>query len=272
MNNEQDHIEASHAKLFWKSLTPFLLMIMMMGLLFYLNATKLIAYTTWGIFPREWSGLKGILLAPWVHGSIEHLGNNAFPLLVLGTTLLYYYQKLGLKVLVIMYFLTGLLVWLSARESYHIGASGLIYALAGFLFLSGILRREKSLIAVSLLVTFLYGSLFWGIFPVRENVSWESHFWGGIVGFVLAWYYRKEGPQRKRYDWELEEDENPEDEKHLNSITEINQTRSNPLNKPSENRSNTLAPKQRLIIKYEYKKNKQSEQNANDGKPFSKKN
>jgi membrane associated rhomboid family serine protease len=168
--------------------------------------------------------------------------NNSLPILILGTALFYFYGKLGLKVSVILYFLCGILLWLSARPSYHIGASGLIYAFAGFLFMSGILRREKRLIAISLLVAFLYGSLFWGIFPIKEGISWEGHLWGGIAGFVIAYYYRKEGPQRKKFEWELEEEEHEEDEF--------------PIWKEAVKPHNTFTnkPKNRIVIHYDYKK------------------
>jgi len=233
---------------FYFSAMPFIIFVGVMVFLYWLNQAQNLGYSSWGVYPRELYGLKGILLAPFVHGSVEHLFNNSFPILILGTALLYYYGRLGIKVFAIMYFLTGFLVWISARESYHIGASGMVYALAGFLFLSGLLRKEKKLMALSLLVTFMYGSLFWGIFPVKERVSWESHFWGGIVGFVIAWYYRKEGPQRIKFDWEHDEDE--EDPQfqwdHLkDDKSENKQTRN--LNQPSK-------PTNRIVIKYDYKK------------------
>lgn len=238
----------SPKKRFYLSAIPFIVFVGVMVLLFLLNQYQNLGYSSWGVFPRELFGLKGILLAPLVHGSTEHLFNNSFPILILGTALLYYYGRLGIKVFVIIYLLTGLLVWLSARESYHIGASGLVYALAGFLFLSGLLRKEKKLMALSLLVTFMYGSLFWGIFPVKEHVSWESHFWGGVVGFVIAWYYRREGPQRIKYDWEHEEDEkDPQFEwEHLkDGQSTINTT---------QDQKSPAKPESRVVIKYDYKK------------------
>lgn len=101
---------------------------------------------------------------------------------------------------------TGFWVWLAARKEAHIGASGLIYGLVCFLFLSGILRKDTRLLAVSLLVTFLYGSLVWGILPVDQSISWESHLFGSIAGFFCAIYYRKLGPQRPKAQWEIEEE------------------------------------------------------------------
>jgi membrane associated rhomboid family serine protease len=244
--NAEDQ-KASNRTRFWLSLLPFIAMVFIMSILFLLDENGTINYTQYGILPRKWSGLKGILFAPWIHGSLEHLGNNSIPLLVLGTTLLYYYKGLGVKAGIIMYFLSGLLVWLSAQEAYHIGASGFIYALAGFIFLSGILRRERSLIAISLLVSFLYGSMFWGIFPVKVNVSWEGHLWGGIVGFTLAWYYRKEGPQRKPFYWELEEEDTMGDSEIIDELPSATQE-----NIPASDHEDKPSP--RIIVKYTLKK------------------
>lgn len=158
-----------------------------------------------GIQPGHWEGLLGILTTPLVHGSVEHLLNNSAPLLVLGWTLFYFYSSIALRALIFIQLFSGFWVWLFARPSVHIGASGLVYGLAAFIFLSGILRNERRLISISLLVAFLYGSMFWGVFPIRAGVSWESHLWGGIAGAILAVYYRKEGPQRPLYEWEREE-------------------------------------------------------------------
>lgn len=225
------------------SLIPWVVFVLIMASAYFLNASYNLNYSSFGIYPREFYGLKGILFSPFIHGSIEHLGNNTLPILILGTAILYFYGRLGMKVIVVMYLLTGILVWLSARESYHIGASGLIYAFAGFLFMSGILRKAKNLVALSLLVAFLYGGLFWGIFPVKEHISWESHLWGGVVGVVIAWYYRKEGPQRKRYTWEDEED----DDELLDTEYQIE----------SRPKKVQQRPPQRLVIKYDFKEKKE---------------
>ena len=240
---------------FYYSVFPFLLFVVLMVSLFFLNEKYDLDYTSLGILPRTIEGLKGIIFSPFIHGSTEHLFNNSIPILILGTALLYYYGKLGIKVFTIMYLLTGLLVWISARESHHIGASGIVYTLASFLFLSGLLRKERKLIALSLLVTFMYGSLFWGIFPVKEHISFESHFWGGIVGFVIAYYYRNEGPQRIRFDWEdeVDDDENEEFEwEHLKKSPNNTPTQ---IKKADSNFSKDK-PVKRIIIKYDYKKNK----------------
>jgi membrane associated rhomboid family serine protease len=165
-----------------------------------------------GIYPRDASGMTGILFAPLVHGSLSHLFSNSGPLLILGSTVFYFYKPVTFRVIFHSWFTTGIIVWLSGREAYHIGASGLIYAMASFLFFSGFIRRSLELIAISFIVVFLYGGMIWGILPLREGVSWESHLMGGIVGLVLAVLYRRHGPQRKRYKWEEEDEEDEEDE------------------------------------------------------------
>ncbi len=160
-----------------------------------------------GIYPRHVPGLPGIIFAPMIHGSLAHLFSNSGPVLVLGTTVFYFYSPVAFRVVFLSWVATGILVWLAGREAYHIGASGLIYAMASFLFFSGFIRKSIELIAISLIVVFLYGSMIWGIFPLVEGVSWESHLAGAVAGFVLAVFYRHHGPQRKRYKWEDEEDE-----------------------------------------------------------------
>ena len=232
------------SRLFYSAF-PWIAFLIIMWILYFANQQYHYHYEEYGVYPREIFGLRGILFSPFIHGSFEHLLNNSLPLLILGTALFYFYGKLGVKVASILYLLSGLLVWLSARESYHIGASGLIYAFAGFLFMSGILRREKSLIALSLLVAFLYGSLFWGIFPVKESVSWEGHLWGGVAGFVLAYYYRNEGPQRKKFDWELEDEEEEDDYAPWKQ--------NNTQQTFQKKRTFKALPKQRIVIKYDYK-------------------
>jgi membrane associated rhomboid family serine protease len=130
--------------------------------------------------------------------------------------LFYFYRVIAWPVLLYSWFLTGFWVWLFAREdSIHIGASGVIYSLAVFLFLSGIIRRESRLMAITLLTAFLYGGMVWGVFPQffpKQPISWESHLMGILAGVILAIYYRKSGPQRKVYDWEEEEGDDIADE------------------------------------------------------------
>ena len=176
-------------------------------------------FSSLGIYPQRLSGLIGIITGPLVHGDIKHLFANSIPLLVLGSSLFFFYKEIAVKVFILIYIITGFSVWAGARDAYHIGISGVVYGLASFLFFSGIIRRDLKLLAITLFVTFLYGSMIWGIFPElfpERNISWESHFWGLVTGLLLAVYFRKLGPQKKKYDWEDEEDEEDDQFDELN--------------------------------------------------------
>lgn len=162
--------------------------------------------TSYGLYPRSVEGLKGIITIPFIHGSWEHLINNSIPLLVLGWAIFYFYPSLALKTIGWIWLASGIWLWISGRESFHIGASGIVYGLAAFLFLSGWLRKEKRVASLSLLIAFLYGSMWWGVLPVDPKISWEGHLWGALAGFVLAWVFRKQGPQKKVYQWNEDED------------------------------------------------------------------
>jgi membrane associated rhomboid family serine protease len=164
-------------------------------------------FTGFGIYPLTARGLPGIIFSPFIHADFNHLFSNSLPLFFLSVALFYFYSEVAIKVFIWTYFLTGLLVWIAGRDAWHIGASGLVYGLASFLFFSGIIRRYFRLIALSLLIVFLYGSMVWGLFPgVYKNVSWESHMLGFFSGVVLAVWYKNEGPQRPVYEWMEEED------------------------------------------------------------------
>jgi len=161
-----------------------------------------------GVRPRELAGLPGILLAPLLHGGLAHLVANSLPLLVLSTGMLHLYPNSALKVIPAVYLGPGIAVWLFARESVHIGASGLVYGLVSYIFVAGVIRRDTRAIAASLLVSFLYGTLVWGVLPIKPGVSWETHLAAGLIGLVLAIALRHlDVPPRKRYTWEEEKDE-----------------------------------------------------------------
>ncbi len=163
--------------------------------------------SSFGIYPLTAKGLTGIIFSPFIHADFKHLFNNSLPLFLLSVSLFYLYSEVALRVFLWTFFLTGFLVWVAGREAWHIGASGLVYGLASFLFFSGIIRRYFRLIALSLLIVFLYGSMVWGLFPgIYKNVSWESHMLGFFSGVVLSVWYRNEGPQRPLYEWMDEED------------------------------------------------------------------
>lgn len=169
-----------------------------------------------GVYPLDIKGITGVVTMPLVHGSWDHIIANTAPFFVLGTALFYFYRTISFRVFIGIWLLSGIWVWFGGRPSWHIGASGVIYGLSSFIFVSGIIRRDSRLAALALIVTFLYGSLIWGVFPdffpKEKNISWEGHLGGAISGLIMALYYRKSGPKRKLYTWELEEEDEDEDE------------------------------------------------------------
>ncbi len=167
--------------------------------------------TEYGILPLQPEGLKGIIFSPFIHGNYDHLLSNTIPFLVLSFALFYFYRNLAYRILFLIYILSGLCVWLGGRDAYHIGASGIVYGLAFFLFFSGVFRKDANLLTIGIIVVFLYGSMFWGIFPIKPGISWESHLWGSMSGVALAWYYRKQGPMRPVSSWENEPDDDDDE-------------------------------------------------------------
>jgi membrane associated rhomboid family serine protease len=191
-----------------KFITSLILPVAFVFLLWVIKISEIIFnldFTGFGILPGSFNGLPGILFAPLIHANIKHLFSNSIPLLFLGSGIIYFYRNSSYKVILIIYLGTGILDWIFARKAYHIGASGIIYGFVTFLFFSGIIRRDTRAIALALLVTFLYGSLIWGILPVDRSVSWESHLFGSIMGIFCAFLYKSSDPAVK-YDWEDEDD------------------------------------------------------------------
>jgi membrane associated rhomboid family serine protease len=164
-------------------------------------------FSKYGLLPRNIDALTGIITFPLVHGDWEHLISNSAGLLVLGFLLFTFHRDIAYRVVLQIWLLHGIWLWLGGRATYHIGASGIIYGLAAFLFFTGVFKKEKSTMTISLLVVFLYGSMVWGLMPFLQGISWEGHLFGGAAGLLMAWYYRKTGVQRPVYDWELEEEE-----------------------------------------------------------------
>lgn len=176
------------------ALIPPGLVVMVLWIVFAFDRVFGLDLYRYGVLPREIKGLLGILISPFVHGSLDHLFSNSAPILILGWLLVYFYPKAAWRVVLACWAMGGLWVWTTARDNYHIGASGIIYGLAAFLFFSGVFRRRVSLMAVSLIVVFLYGSMVWGVLPLQVEVSWESHLFGAIAGVIMAWFYREVPP------------------------------------------------------------------------------
>lgn len=164
----------------------------------------------WGVLPQNLEGFKGIFFMPFIHDKqdLHHIINNSIAFFFLSTLLVYAYRDVFIKVYLWSWLLCGSLLWFFAEDfgRFHIGISGVIYSLFSFLFISGVIRAYFPLQALSLLVLFLYGSLIWGIFPVNLHISWEGHLAGFIAGGFLAIYFRKSGPIRPKYTYEIEKE------------------------------------------------------------------
>ena len=168
-----------------------LIFVFAIWLVFWIEDTFHLDFTTYGVYPRTFKGLRGILFSPFIHSGFKHIFNNSIPLFVLTFFLFYHYKSVAWKILFWGLLLTGFGTWAIGRPSYHIGMSGIIYMLVSFLFFSGIIIKYYRLMAVSLIVVFLYGSLIWFMLPLETHMSWEGHLSGFITGLILALIYAK---------------------------------------------------------------------------------
>ena len=189
---------------------PAISIVGLLWLVYIVDYILPVNFYEWGVQAQTWKGLRGILFMPLIHApeNIKHIFNNSLPTFLLLTALFYSYKEVAWRVFLSSWVLTGFFVWIFAirNSGYHIGMSGVIYALVGFLFTSGVIRRFFPLQALSLFVVFLYGSLIWGIFPMDPQVSWQGHLMGLIVGIWLAFYFRTEGPKRPKFQYEIEKE------------------------------------------------------------------
>lgn len=199
-------------KQIYQSLFYPLLFVILLWMVFFFQVNSEFNFSKLGVLPREAKGLPGIITSVFVHGNLGHIASNSIPLLVLGMMLFYFYKKIAKASFLWIWLISGIWLWIGGRNNtdypvYHIGASTLIYGLATFLFFSGVFRKHLRLMVVSALVVFLYGSIMWGVFPFKTEISWEGHLFGAIAGVLVAFNYRKEGPQRKVYEWPGEDEE-----------------------------------------------------------------
>lgn len=165
-----------------------------------------------GLVPLSIHGILGIITAPLIHGSLEHIFNNTFALLILGSVLYYGYPKSWCKVMLLVWLFSGLGVWLFAREATHIGASGLTHGMFFYLFVVSIFRRDKSSIGIMLIAFLMYGGMTMSIFPREAGISFEYHLFGALAGTIAAFLWKNEDPkpELKKYDWEDEDDTDAE--------------------------------------------------------------
>ena len=179
-------------------------------------------FTRLGVYPMQKRGVFGIFAHPLVHADLQHLLANTLPLFFLSWCLFYFYRHIASYIFFSIWIGCGLLTFLIGKPGWHVGSSGIIYGLAFFLFFSGILRKHVPLVALALLITFLYGGLVWNMFPqfAKATTSWEGHLSGAITGIVCAFAFKNYGPQRPTpFADEIEEEEeetvNNEEEKEI---------------------------------------------------------
>jgi membrane associated rhomboid family serine protease len=226
--------------------------VLFLWIVFWFEVRFGFSFNSFGVYPRTLSGLKGIIFSPFIHSSMEHLYHNSIPLLVLSMALFYFYREISWKVIIYGILFSGFLTWCIGRPANHIGASGLIYVLMSFILFKGIFAKHFRLIALSLLVVFLYGSMIWYVFPVKENMSWEGHLSGLIVGFVFALIFRKSIAKPKKYKWE-EEDYNEDDDPFLKHFDE----NGNFIEHIKESSEIVEEKPNKIIINYQFKKTKE---------------
>jgi membrane associated rhomboid family serine protease len=188
-----------------------ILFVILIWLIFWVEFRFNIDLKSFGIQPRKLEGISGIIFSPFLHSSLEHLFNNSIPLFLLSSAIFFFYRTISWKIIFLGILLSGLLTWIIGRDSTHIGASGLIYVLISFIFFKGIISKNFNLMALSLIVVFIYGGTIWYIFPIKSNMSWEGHLSGFIIGILLALLFKKNTPINKVYKWENEDYDNTDD-------------------------------------------------------------
>lgn len=202
---------------FRKALSLPIKMVGLMWLVMIYSWTMGVNLVSAGLYPRSFSGLQGIITAPFIHSNIEHLSSNSFPLLFLGTMSFYFYPRISKRVFVYLLLMVGAAVWLFARPSFHIGASGIVYGLAAFIFFSGVFRKDIRSYTLSFIILFLYGGIVEGLMPNQIGVSWESHLAGAVSGAILAFLYKDTDREPKPVNPFTEEEENNEFEYRYNA-------------------------------------------------------
>lgn len=251
-------------------LIPFIITVIF-WIVWLIDRTEHLQLYKFGTYPRELFGLRGIIFTPFLHSTDDyaHIVNNSFPFLFLGWALYYFYQEIASRILLLIWAITGFWVWVAGNEAYHIGISGILYGLVTFLFYSGIVRKNNHLMGLTLLVTFFYGGMVWGVLPYDISISWESHLFGAVAGIILAWYFRKEGPAPDYKEWPQEVEPpfllTPEGEKDYDywkteeqrkqSESESENERESESERENENENENKQQNSETQINYIYKKN-----------------
>lgn len=233
-----------------------ILFVLIIWLVYWFEIRFHVIFNEYGVYPRTVEGLRGILFSPFIHGSLKHLFNNSVPLLVLSTALFYFYRKDSWRVLFYGLLLTGLFTWIIGRPANHIGASGVVYMLVSFLFFKGVFSSYYRLIALSLIIVFLYGGLLWYVFPIEKGVSWEGHLSGLFVGFLFSFLFKTKIEKPKIYKWE-QDDYSEEDDEFMKQFDEHGNFVGRPKEEDSIEVNETKGEqhaKPKITIRYTYKK------------------
>ena len=221
LHNPSEHTIEFEKELFFSAILKSVIIVSILWIAFLINDIFGMHWNDYGLIPRDLKGLFGIITMPFLHGDYKHLFSNSIPLLVLLFSIFYFFYKKAGLILTMTWFMAGILTWIIGTEGTHVGASGIVYALAFFLVTISILKQETKLMAYSLIIIFLYGSIVWGFFPQLfpdKHISWEGHLAGAITGIALALFYRNEGPVKKVY-FEEEEDEKEDEENKEDHLT-----------------------------------------------------
>ena len=187
-----------------------LYLIIFLWLIHLLKLTFNLDLSQYGLMPRDTSRAIGILTSPFIHGNLQHIISNSVALFVLTAMIIIFYKRVAYQSIILIYFLTGLAVWLFARGNViHIGASGVVYGLVSFVFWTGLFRRNIKSIILALIVTILYSGYFMGLLPLQKGISWESHLFGALVGIIVAFWFKndQEHDENVKSSWEDDAEE-----------------------------------------------------------------